>query len=172
MLFLTDTCFWSHVKELYDDETIDLRPTLNLFRWGITEAVKSEINRRQLGHFIPFDKATLITLSEEELNVTRKQVQTLSEFDLADQTLIVAGLRDKSVVLTDDGELYMECIVLNIDTMLLPQFCLSLVKNGAMDKTIIFKALRFWESTGKYSKKFIKKWKETLREIRGMKPSS
>jgi len=169
MFFLTDTCFWSHVKDLHENDIIDLRPVLDSLNWAITDEVSLEIDRQKLGSFFPHEHAIIIPVTNEQLENTKKQIPTIGEFDIADQTLIVVGRKDEQVVLTDDGELYMECIALGIQTMLLPQFCLSLTLNGMMDKTVVFRALRFWETTRRYSLKFIKKWKNELKEIRGFK---
>ena len=157
------------MKDLLDNEIIDLRSILNLFDWGITDEVHLEIDSQQLDNFFPIDQATIVAVSIDDIEDLRRHVPTLSEFDMADQSLITAALRDEHAILTDDGELYMECLALGIITMRLPQFCLSLAIKGMMDKTNVFQALCFWENVGRYSKKLIKKWKNELNEIRGLK---
>ena len=141
-IFLVDTCFLSHVRELYIELKYDLRPIINIFRWGFTDEVRFELEHRgmitQGVSFICSKDAFRIPVREEEIGKARAKYPTISHFDLADQTLIIAGLRDNCVILTDDGELFLECLALGIQVLRLPHFFLFLVKNYFIDKYKVF----------------------------------
>ncbi len=165
MFLLTDTCFWTHLKDLSENVDIDLKPILNKFRWGFTEEVQTELSRQKLFPFVPVDQAFIVPINEQELSRLRKKAPLIEEFDLADQTLIVSAERDNSIVLTDDGELFMQLLALNMKTLSLPLFCLALVKWDFIEKRVVSRALRYWEDTGRYASKDIKKWKTILQQI-------
>ena len=165
MIFLIDTCFWSHIKDLYDSNIIDLYPIINQFKWGLTEEIKKEIMHFRLDQYIHLNDAYSIPVSKTELENYQKIYFPIKNFDIADQTLIIAGKRDNLTVLTDDGALYMECLAQKIDSFLLPNFSIILVKYGDLEKNSMFKMLRFWEKTKRYSKLQLKRWKSLLQSI-------
>ena len=43
MIFLTDTCFWRHLFDLFSFGKIDLREFMVKFKWGLTKKVLNEI---------------------------------------------------------------------------------------------------------------------------------
>ncbi len=169
MMLITDTCFWMHVREIHEGLGFDLRPVLNKVRWGLTAEVKEEIKERRAVDFIPEGQGFLIPVSNDELEGFSRRSPTIKEFDLADQTLIVVATRDRGIVLTDDGGLYIECQGLGIDVLMLPQLCVSLARSGQLDKNDVYKMLRFWEQKGRFPKQFIKELKVDLQAIRGLK---
>jgi hypothetical protein len=170
MMLITDTCFWMHLRELHEGLSVDLRPVLNRVRWGITADVKEEIKERRAADFIPEGQGFLIPVSDDEMKAISKRSPTITQLDLADQTLIVVATRDHGIVLTDDGGLYIECQGLGIDVLMLPQLCINLARSGQLDKNEVYKMLRFWEQKGRFPKKFIKELKSELQAIRGLKP--
>ncbi|NMC04667.1 MAG: hypothetical protein GYA24_05615 [Candidatus Lokiarchaeota archaeon] len=170
MMFITDTCFWMHVRELFTELGIDLRPLLCKVRWGVTEQVKKEIEARRATSFFPETEGFLIPVSDDELDAFQKRTPTISQFDEADQTLILVAVRDHGIVLTDDGAVYIECQCMGVDVMMLPQLCIGLAKDGQLDKNDVYKMLRSWDENGRFAKKFIKELKADLQTIRGVKP--
>jgi len=165
MFLLTDTCFWTHLKELSDNVDIDLRPVLNKFRWGFTDEVQTELSHQKLFPFVPVDQAFIVPIVEDELLFFKKKAPLIEEFDLADQTLIVSAERDNSIVLTDDGELFMQLLAMNLEAFSLPLFCLAMVKWDIIEKRVVSRALRYWEEKGRYVIKDIKKGKIILQQI-------
>jgi hypothetical protein len=158
MFLLVDTCFWSHVKELSDDNIIDLRPKMRIFKWGMTEPVRTELNKHKLNFFVPMDDAFIIPLPSTEKEAFIKDHIEIKGFDKPDQTLIVAGNRDRSTILTDDGDLFMECQSLKIGVMRLPVFCLLLYQENILQKAQISKLFQYWEQNGRYSKRNLNNW--------------
>jgi hypothetical protein len=168
-LILTDTCFWTHVKDVYDSLQIDLREVLDNFRWGTTKAIQAEIEARKLTGFFHVDQGYLIPVSDVEIATMIRMVPMIAEFDYEDQTLIVAAIREKATVLTDDGALFLECQALSLETMQLPHFCLQLTKASLLDKTSVYQMLRHWNDTSRFASRFIKRWKKDLQAISGAK---
>ena len=166
VLLLIDTCFWNHCKEVQEAGIWDLRDLLPRFRWGYTSAVLEEIKHYGLDGFVPIDRAMLIPATADEIDSLKRFDPVLSEFDLADQSLLVAGRREKGLVLTDDGPLELECMALDVATFRLPAFMLKLIQDGFLDKTILSRCLRSWEQTGRYRKVDLKKWHAALQAIR------
>lgn len=165
MIAYTDTCFWNHVKEIFDSLSIDLRIPLFEIKCGMTKAVEEEIIFHRLDSFVPINQMFKIPVSEQEINDFLRKYPSLSEFDYPDQTLIVVGRRDNAIILTDDGELFIQCQALNIYVLLLPQFLLFLVNKSIFKKTEVYRCIRFWEENGRYKARDLKKWSKILAEI-------
>ena len=166
MIFLTDTCFWRHFRDIQDDIDIDLRPFVFRVQWGLTNEVLLELNRFQIPQEYLQREYMLVPVSPNELSKTRQKYDFLKDFDEADQTLFISGLRDGNIILTDDRELYRACLSIGIKTLLLPQFCLSLVKEGVMDKRSVNRIIRHWETRKRFKKKELARIKQELQEIR------
>ena len=172
MLFLTDSCFWLHARELMASAGIDLRPIMTRFRWGITAAVRGELVHHDASGFVSLEDAFIVPVSTGELERALHRVPGLSEFDTADQTLIVAANRDTSTILTDDGGLLMFSQAIGVNALLLPQFFLSTAKAGLLQKNTVYKALRVWDAAGRYKASFLKAWRRELAEIRGSRSAT
>ncbi len=166
MLFLTDTCFWLHLQDLAVHGNLDFRPYLSPYRWGITPQVLQEIEWHQLDPFFPRAEAFVVPLTQGEIEAGQKRYPTIVNLDLADQTLFFAAIRDESILLTDDGDLYLESQGSNVEVLLLPQFCLRLAREGDIDKSEVYRAIRYWEQRRLFRQKEIKKWKAELAQIR------
>ncbi|NMC05827.1 MAG: hypothetical protein GYA24_11475 [Candidatus Lokiarchaeota archaeon] len=165
MLLLIDTCFWNHCKEIQEAHVWDFRDLLPRFRWGYTSAVLEEIKHYYLDNFVPVDNAMLVPASSNEIDSLKRFDPVISEFDLADQSLLVAGRRERGLVLTDDGPLELECMALDITTFRLPGFMLKLIQDDLLEKTIFNRCWRLWEKTGRYRKVDLKKWHAVVQEI-------
>ena len=165
MIFLTDTCFWLHSFELFTYKIIDIQPIFNDFKWGITSEVRKELINFENESFLNYDNINIIPVSNDEILSSQRKYPTISNFDIADQTLIIVALREPCVILTDDGGLLMESQALQIKAFLLPQFLLNLVKEGIVSKNIYYQCLRYWEKTKSYPKKQLKIWKAKLQII-------
>jgi hypothetical protein len=166
VLLLIDTCFWNHSKEVQEAGIWDLRDLLPKFRWGYTNAVLEEIQHHKLDSFVPVGRAMLIPANADEIDSLKRFDPVLSEFDLADQSLLVAGRREQGLVLTDDGPLELECIALGIATFRLPGFMLKLIQDDLLKKTVFNRCLRLWEEAGRYRKIDMKKWYAALQSIK------
>ncbi len=165
MLFLIDTCFWLHVRQLHRVLRIDLREVIKHFRWGYTGAVAAEYENYNLGEFIPLTEAYLIPVSDAELEAFETGFPVITEYDPADRTLALCAKRDGSAVLTDDGGLALELDTMGLLGFRLPPFCLWLVEHNFLRKNSVAKMLRFWEETGAYEKREIGAWRAALQEI-------
>ena len=89
--------------------------------------------------------------------------------DLADQSIWIAGYMDKKneyLILTDDGELLLECQISNINAMRLPSFLIFLCKSDILSKNQVIKCIKYWEKKGRFGKKDLKKWREELLKLR------
>jgi len=166
MKFLTDTCFWLHSFELFSNKIIDIRSVFNDFQWGITSEIRKEFINFENESFLNYDNIDIVPVSNDEILRSQKKYPTISNFDLADQTLIIAALREPSTILTDDGGLLMESQALHINAFFLSQFLLSLVKDGIVPKNTYYQCLRYWEKTKTYPKKQLKIWKAKLQIIK------
>ncbi|MHA1265886.1 MAG: hypothetical protein ACTSRS_11710 [Candidatus Helarchaeota archaeon] len=165
MILLADTCFLSHIRLLVLSNIYDFRNIWAKFRWGITPDIQKELKYFNLFEFFPKFDAYIIPITNEEISNVCSQFPTLRHFDRADISLIVAALREDALILTDDGELLMECMTNGIPAMSLPVFCLSLVKNNMLSKTECYQLLKFWETHHHYTQKELKRWKNQLRVL-------
>ncbi len=165
MIVLIDTCFWLHIKEVYDEVHLDLRFSLRNFKWGYTNKVKEEYGNYHLQNFVPIDEGFQVPISEQEMRLFQEQFPFIQQYDLPDQTLALCTHRDKSILLTDDGGLLMEIEELGLQGFLLPTFSLLMVEAGVMTKNSFAKMLKFWEKMGSYSLKHLKRWKHELQKI-------
>ena len=166
-MFLTDTCFWNHIRFLYQEtnKKIDFRKIIYQYRWGITKEILKEIQNYQLNSFIDINGAVKITISENEWKTFTRKYSFLSDLDRADQSLLLVAQREKAVILSDDGELFLESQALKIDCLLLPLFLIQQIRMGMISKKNFNQCLRFWEKRRSYAKKQIEKWKGILTEI-------
>ena len=153
------------MADLVANGNLDLRITLQNFKWGITDAILTEIQRRSLGTFFPARDAFQIPLSSDELSRAQAKHPEITELDLADQTLVEAAMREYATILTDDGGLFLQCEVIGIPAFKLPHFCLSLAQNGYLSKTEMYQALRYWKTIHRYSAKSLRDWHRTLEGI-------
>ncbi|MHA1648397.1 MAG: hypothetical protein ACTSVL_12580 [Promethearchaeota archaeon] len=165
MIFLTDTCFWTHLFDLYSFGKINLRKFLVDFKWGLTEQVLNEIKSLKIDPFFPKSDSFIIPLNEIELAIFISKYPIVSELDKADQTLVVTAYRDKLTILTDDGGLFMESKGLKISTLRLPHFCLLLTKEGILKKNLMYRVLKYWKTISRYPKQDLKKWDSILQKI-------
>jgi hypothetical protein len=165
MQFATDTCFWMHIREIYEEIHIDLRPTINHFLWGVTNEVQKEMIHFRLGTFIPFSEANLIPIDMSDFGKFLTLNSFLKEYDNADQTLLYSCQRDKNILLTDDGGLYLEAQSYNIDVLDLPQFCIYLIRDGLLPKKKINLLFKFWEINKYYDEKKIQRYKKEVIHI-------
>jgi rRNA-processing protein FCF1 len=162
MILLADTCFLSHMRNLSEDHIYDFHELWVNFRWGITPDIQKELEHFNIFDFFSKHDAYIIPVSNKEIANTLTRYPLLTHFDRADQSLITVALREDCIILTDDGDLLIECITMGIQAMSLPVFCLDLVKNELLSKTECYHLLKFWENHHSYTKKDLKQWKKTL----------
>jgi len=165
MLLLMDTCAWSHSEILETEHIFDIRPFLGKFRVGATEEILKELKYYRLHIFVSLQDLFLVPLSSSEWEQALQKYPTLEALDKADQSLVIAALRDKSLLVTDDGDLFLESQALGVDIFRLPAFLLKLARQVNLSKTTVYKCLRFWEERGSYKKRDISRWKTDLQSI-------
>jgi rRNA-processing protein FCF1 len=166
MIFLTDTCFWKHIEEIHLHKKIDLRPSISLYKWGITLSVKQELTHFEIEEFLKIDEAFLIPVSDKEIKKYQQQYPFFIEYDIADQTLMVVAIRDRCPILTDDRSLFRAARSIGIEALLLPHFCLFLIKEGQISKRDVAQIIKFWEESKRFKLKELKKFKAELQAIR------
>jgi len=162
---IIDTCSWNRIKDLSDSKIFDLRPIIAQFQCGITEEVQKELEYYHLTSFVGEESTEIIPISSRELNIFRTKYPFLTSLDLADQTLIIVGLRDESVIITEDGELFMGCIGMKVNALRLPMLLLMLTRDGIIPKNQCARIIRYWEEQCRYKQKDIKLWKSELQKI-------
>ncbi len=165
MFLFIDTCFWGHVVELANKNQLDLRPILFQYRVGTTEETWKEMRHFRLDPFVAKKDLYVAPVSRVDLQEALVRYPTLKEYDIADQTLIIAAVQEAGTLLTDDRDLLLEAQSRSIPAVRLPMFCLDLAKAGALTKTQVYQCLRFWEDTKYYEKKALKRWKQELQLI-------
>lgn len=162
MILLADTCFLSHMRDLAEDHIYDFHELWASFRWGITLAIQNEVEHFNIFDFFSKAEAYIVPVSNNEIANTLTRYPILTHFDRADQSLITVALREDGIILTDDGDLLMECIAMGLQAMSLPVFCLDLVKSDLLSKTECYHLLKFWEIHHRYAKKDLNRWKKQL----------
>ena len=153
------------MQDITEAQIFDFRQLWVKFRWGITTDIQKESDHFKILDFFPRVDAYLIPVNSSEIDIILNQFPTLSHFDRADQSLLTAAIREKGIVLTDDGDLLIECITLGIHAMSLPVFCLDLVKSGELSKREYYHLHVFWETHHRYAKKDLKRWKTQLQHL-------
>lgn len=168
MIFLIDTCFVTHLQELFNHNIFDFRPILLHNFVGITEPVKEEFAHYSLNDFISLSDLIIIPIKELDFNKAIARYPDIKELDQADQTLLYLGFSQNQteyVILTDDGELFSECYVSGIPALRLPDFILTLVNQLKIKKNVVAKCLKHWEQQNRYSKQDLKYWSKILQKI-------
>ncbi len=108
----------------------------------------------------------VVPLSQHDWEQGIKRYPTLGELDRADQTLLIVALRYRNLLVTDDGDLFLEGQALGLDVFRLPTFFLKLAREDFLSKTAVYPCLRFWEEQGSYKNRDLIRWKTTLQPIR------
>jgi hypothetical protein len=165
MLFLTDTCFWTHAIELLLEKIIDIPNLLSNFRWGITDEVRKEMMNFKLDQNIPLSQAYMIPITPKEWAQFNQRYSIYSHYDLADQSLFLCAIRDRSTILTDDGGIVMELEAIGQSAFFLSTFLLGLTANHQIEKKTMYRCLRYWGEIESYSKKQLNRWQEWLSVI-------
>ena len=161
MLFLTDTCFWDHAKELATEGLLDIRPIMQKFRWGYPKSVWDEIIHWELDDFVPRECAMIVPIIQSELETFSNEAG-IAYLDLADQEIVYSAKKDGFAVLSDDGGLVMECQGLAIEVLRLPDFIIFLVHNSMLEKREATRCIKFWEKSGRYALKYLKNYHQDL----------
>jgi len=88
MIFLTDTCFWMHIHELFSEFQIDLRPLLAQFNFGLSQNIIIELKNLQIHEWIPIEIAYTIPFTKNEYQIAIKQYPFIANLDMADQEIL------------------------------------------------------------------------------------
>jgi len=164
-MFIIDTCFWNHIRELFETIEIDLRPLIQQLNWGFTDALMKEYQNYELDKFISLESGVMFPITERTFSDILQKNPTIKELDLSDQTIYVSAIRLDLIVLSDDGELIMECLGTNIKAFRLPSFMLFLAESGKIKKKEVKQALNFWKLHNLYKLSELKKWETYLMKI-------
>jgi predicted nucleic acid-binding protein len=162
MLYVIDTCFWTHLKSLFDKGNIDIRPIFEDYRWGMTKEIEKELVYYQLTEFIPIEQAQIIPITEKEWNFFSSKDSFLETLDKADQSLILIAMRDNECILTDDNAIFLEAQALGIPVFLLPLFIVNQAKFNVLSKKDARSCFAFWIKNKFYPQKELKRWKTIL----------
>ncbi len=161
-----DTSAWSHSKVLNDEKILDIRPILRVFRVGVTKEILKELLPYHLDEFSSPQELYVVPLSQHDWEQGVKRYPTLGELDRADQTLMIVALRDRNLLVTDDGDLFLERQALGLDVFRLPSFFLKLARDNFLSKTAVYQCPRFWEEQESYKNRDLTRWKTALQAIR------
>ncbi|MHA1613069.1 MAG: hypothetical protein ACTSYU_13510 [Promethearchaeota archaeon] len=164
MKFITDTCFWSHVIVLSHKTPIDIRPVFQKISWGITKEVASELDYFKLSQDVPLEDAIIFPVPRKELEKFSKKYEIM-HLDKADREILFVSTHQNTIILTDDGELFMESAGSNLETFRLPGFILLLVSTNYLTKNQAFQCYTYWEKAGSYKKRELSKYKMKLQKI-------
>lgn len=163
---IIDICFFNHIRELSELRVYDFKPLIKQITWGYTPQLLTEYLNYDIFSYIPRKDGSLIHVTKTEIQNLEKKDPLLKMLDIADRSQLVAGKRDNVIILTDDDDLLIECIALNIPAFSLPAFCLILVENSMLTKKECYRILHYFEQNGWFAVKLIKKAKNKLQ---GMK---
>jgi hypothetical protein len=92
----------------------------------------------------------------------------LNRLDIPDQTLWSLAYQNRNenyLILTDDGELLLECQLYGIQALRLPSFLILLSIEGIITKNIVSKCITYWIKKNRYQKKDLNRWKKELAVI-------
>jgi len=140
MLFF-DTCFWTHAKIVSDNKIFDFRILIDKYQFGFSPQVKKELEH-YLPDYLDFTKFYSKPVSHQDFKKFQIKNPLLHNYDLADQSLIIIGLKYKDMILSDDRELIAECQNNHIKSFHLVDFSLLLVKENIITKNQTHKIIK------------------------------
>lgn len=140
MLFF-DTCFWTHAKIVSDNKIFDFRILIDIYQFGYTPQVKKELDY-YLPDYLDFTNFYSKPVSHQDFKEFQIKNPLLDTFDLADQSLIIIGLKYNDMILSDDRELIAECQNNHIKAFHLVDFSLLLVQENIITKNQAHKIIK------------------------------
>ncbi len=158
MYIAFDTCVLRRIRDIFERIHLDLRDILYQFKWIFTDELEIEYKNYQLDDFFEIT-GIYVPLSESE-RISFIDKYLLDTFDPADQDLLLLGLRDEIVIVTDDRDLFLQGSALNLQIFFLWTFMFKLVDTKLLTKNNLHKCYKVWEKDRRYSKqtlKFIKR---------------
>ncbi|TFH29231.1 MAG: hypothetical protein E4G98_04200 [Promethearchaeota archaeon] len=162
---MLDTCALNHIRELSENELLDIRSILLQFRIGTTKAIVQEWEHYDLVRFFSPSNCSLLSILDQDIEKMNIRFPFFCDFDEADQSLLWASMQDSSVIISDDGGLNAAALSIGTKAIFLPDFCIFLVKEGLISKNEVRKALKFWEGVHRYRLSEIKRWRNSLNLI-------
>ncbi len=157
MLLFFDTCALLDINSLIEQEKIDFTELLTPFRLGISHELDKEYENYHLKSLLQID-FTINIRPEERTTYANKYL--LTHLDAADQELFITGLRDASIIISNDRDLILQCQAYQIECHTLWSFLVALVRSNLMPKKTFYKCLHHWQITKRYSKVVLKKIKQ------------
>jgi predicted nucleic acid-binding protein len=151
-----------HIIELYNSTKIELLPILNNFKWGFTEQIRTELIHYEINQDLDLNSAYIFPITVNELQIFQKKYPYMMEFDIADQTILLAAQREKEPLLTDDSPLFIEAKSLGLESYRLPHFLIYLSQKGFISKKVIRQIIRDWEQRKCYKLQELKRWKREI----------
>ncbi len=159
-LIYFDTCSLKNIEALQNSINVNLYPLIKQFRLGVTSDLEFEYKNYNLSlEDIKFD--FYVKVEKQEIEEYRNKYH-LVEFDDADVSLFIMGIRDGSTIITDDRPLFFQCIACKINVFLFPNFLLAMIGRGFLKKNTFYKCFKYWEKMGRYSKQVLKEIKHEL----------
>lgn len=158
-----DTCFLLRIQEIDRELQLNIENLLKCFIWVYSDEIKKEYKRQNVDVLLP-KEAIYIPLTEKEWG-EYQQRYPLENFDLADQEIVILGLRDGIMIVTGDRDLFFLLEALQISSVQIWAFLLKLVEGAQLSKNEMAKIIRYWEKNQTYSKQTIKLMKSILQNI-------
>lgn len=131
-----------------------MRNIIYRFKWIVTEALEFEYVNYQLDDFFDINGIFVPLAKDERTSFIDKYL--LQSFDSADQDLLLLGLRDDIVIVTDDRDLFLQGSALNLQIFFLWTFMFKLVDTQLLTKKNLHNCCKLWEKDRRYSKKTLK----------------
>jgi hypothetical protein len=160
MLILTDTSVWMHVYTLIKDNRFDFRPHFRRFNIAVTGQIQEELAKSEYQEYWQKEQYELIEVSQKDIDEYLSHQNGFEELDPIDRTILIAAERDHGLVLTDDSEIFLECISRKILVMRFPHFCLKMALDGDIIWPEISYLGLYWEQKKRYSKKELAEWQK------------
>ncbi|MCF2141076.1 MAG: hypothetical protein K9W44_13540 [Candidatus Lokiarchaeota archaeon] len=158
-----DTCFLLRIQEIDQILNLKLKELFADFIWVYSDELLLEYKRQQIEKFLPKD-AIYIPLTKKEWNYYQSKYP-LESFDLADQEIVILGLRDGITTVTGDRDLFHLIHALKLPVIQIWAFLLKLVDNKMLSKNNMAKIINYWVKSHQYSKGTIKLMKNILQKI-------
>lgn len=163
MQLLLDTCALKDIFNIEKVEKIDLFSILNRFRIGYTDELEKEyLNYGFDSKKINYIFKVLISEQERQDYISKFNLETL---DPADQDLFITGIRDGSMVISNDRDLILQCQAYNIEAYYLWSFLSNLVTMELMKKNTYYKCYHYWDVKKRFDKKTLNRIKKIFHNL-------
>ncbi len=130
---------------------------------GFTDELEKEyLNYGFDSKIIKFTFKVLISEQERKEYIIKFNLETL---DPADQVLFITGIRDGSMIISNDRDLLLQCQAYNIEAHYLWSFLSNLVSIGIMKKNTFYKCYHYWDVKKRFDKKTLNRIKKRFHNL-------